>query len=211
MAHRWHIDLRRVLELWNRGESLAQIAERFCDMTPRLVLDALEKAADQGTVALARPLPERVPRHKYTRENPAVPIPDNLPKAEHFNPRVEEILAHTEPKLLEFNRKTFWKMIGDPAIVEGVEKWFATHGIVPWNGTTNHSLVDEEQLKESLIRAHRIDLWEKCVAARKLWKDEHTSLNKREGGCLAAHKHWHIARGVVSPYCRLCCAYPFVK
>jgi hypothetical protein len=182
------VDPFRALQIWNgTNETLDQIASRFTDVKREHVRYAIKAAVERGLGDLARPLPTHIhaapkalrpprepkapkePRPRqpkvkaFTRENPAAPIPDDLPKAAPPNATVEHILEYARPCNYRGLRRSC-----DGYIVEWFEEWFAA-GKTEWNGKTASPYIGESEVKKALFRKGRGDLWTKCVLAMRAW------------------------------------------
>jgi hypothetical protein len=148
-----------------------------------------------GAGSLARPLPEpgvripkppRPPREpkapreprpprvrpsraiappKFTRENPAAPIPADMPKAAPFNSEVEAILATKDDNYSNY-RESMREM--RRWIIEAFDNYFAD-GTAIWNGKTEVDWLTLNRIRNAMNRERRPDLWTKCVLALREW------------------------------------------
>jgi hypothetical protein len=182
------VDPARALQIWNStSETLDQIASRFTEVNSKHVRSAIMAAVEARLGTLARPLPTRAPAApaapkaprvprpprepsappapRYSRENPAAPIPDNLPKAAPFNSEVERILANARPHESNY-RESMREM--RRWIIEAFDNYFAD-GTAIWDGKTEVDWLTLNRIRNAMNRERRPDLWTKCVLAMRAW------------------------------------------
>jgi hypothetical protein len=184
------VDPARALYLWNAKteESLAQIAERFCDVTAKNVRDSIEHALVSGLGDLRRPLPDK------SAQWPAAPIKQPRPVTNREERLAAKTKSRAEKKAAiraekrraagitgplaaaaEYNPQVEEILANKPAATRQsrreatrrmetlIVEWATfvkDSGHDEWIGKTIYPWIDAKRIREILLRVERHDLWE---------------------------------------------------
>lgn len=150
-SKRFPVSPQRVLALYHSGKSLTEIADLFVGMTYREIRLALEYALCETETDPAR------------RTN----MPDQLPRCPDSERHVSRVYEYANADKPEFGNSTRdLRKACDKAVIEVFEAFHAEGKV--WNGTTNIPYLKPQDIRKSMRRMSRMDLWEKVNPRNRL-------------------------------------------
>ena len=163
-SRRFAVSPQRVLTLYHAGKSLTEIAELFVGMEAREIRVALEYALGErlkGSPALRTIMPDQLPR---------------CPDSERHVSRVYEYANADKPEFGNSTRDL--RRACDKAVIEVFEAFHNAGKL--WNGLTNIPYLKPQDVRKSMRRMSRMDLWEKVNPRNRLRVPDDKGLAQRE-------------------------------